>query len=346
MLTRIFNFVKMTWMLTWRLAIPSFILFHGPHWNIILPVALVISAGTVFALNKTLVVWPLLKLIQRKPIIEPADTWSGEKAPEKPDTPTPAPHKPTGSGSYNRSTPQPTQRYLPTASQVGRITGYEPDALKARPVPRTMYMTGVPGSGLSDAEEGDYGSMSEAVVALGKEGEENFARALQAAGLLHRFHTTWSLPVPDQERFIPASYNADIDCALGTGRTIFLVDLKNYKSGNVRYYAEGAMLFCEDVPTGALVGETRHMTQNMQNATLALRGHFPDANIVPVVVFMPTNKGEGTIDNVMWPGGIRAMNLTQFLAELAAEPDFSWQAPHGGALARMGNLLRMREQRR
>lgn len=342
MLTRIFNVVKMSWMLTWRLAIFSFILFHGPHWNIIVPVALVISAGTIFLLNKTLVTWPLLKLIQRKPLIEPSDTWGGERAPEKVLKPSPVTTR------TPRPAPTPlkfTQPRLAAASQEGRITGFEPNALKAWPVPNYPNMTGSPGSGLKSVDDSYYGSMSEEVVAIGKEGEENFARALRTAGLLHRFPTTWSVPVPDQERFRLAAYEADIDCVLATGQTLFVIDLKNYKSGDVRYYAEGNLLVCEDVPTGKIIGEVREMTQNMQNATFALRTHFPEARIVPVVVFMPTNKGEGVIDDVKWPGNVRATNLTSFLAELANEPDFSWEVPHAGAYARLRSLLSLRDKR-
>lgn len=339
----------MSWMLTWRLAIPSFVLFHGPHWNIILPVALVISAGTVFILNKTLVTWPLVKIIQRRTIIAPADSWADVKAPETEPYAPPKPRQTPATTPRYGTEPTPlkfTEPRLSSASQEGRITGFEPDTLKARPVPSSANMTGAPGSGLQAVEGSNYGSMSEEVVALGKVGEENFARALQVAGLLHRFPTTWSLPVPEPGHFRPAAYDADIDCALATGRTIFLVDLKNYKSGNVRYYVERDLLVCEDVSTGQIIGEVRDMTINMQTARDVLRQHFPDVNIVPVVVFMPTNKGEGVIDDVMWPGGIRATNLTTFLAELANEPDFTWETSHAGAYARLGNLLTMRDKRR
>lgn len=347
MLTRIFNFVKMSWMLTWRLAIPSFFLFHGPHWNAIVPFALVVSAVSVFALKTTLVTWPLLKLLQRNPVVAPSDTWAGEKAPEQvPELPKQR-RTPASTPQYNRYGPAvPPVPRLSTASEPGRITGYEPKTLEAMSIPNLPNMIGRPGSGLENVERDHQDNMSAKAVALGKRGEENFARALMKANLLHRFGNIWSVPVPDLERFVPAAYEADIDCLLATGSTIYLVDLKNYKSGNVRYYSKADELYCEDVPTGERVGDLKIMTRNMIKATIAMRKHFPDAKIVPVVVFMPTDKGEGTIDNVWWPGGVRAMYLSQFLEEVVHEPSFEWNAgiAHAGVFARMSNLLWMREK--
>lgn len=333
MFTKLIHFAKMSWMLIWRLLLLDALFFAGRFDTQFLAAAVIGSFVSVFFFNRTLVTWPLIRLLRKRPAVIPADGFDGAARP-----------RPTRPSGYQRGPvkvkPQaptvPTGGTLATASANGRITGFEPSALKARTVPATPSMIGVPGAGLHGAT-----GMTQTNITLGVAGEENFAKALSATGQIGRFGTVWSVPVPDQDRFVPGPYGTDIDCVLATGSAIFLVDLKNYKSGDVRYHSSGNLLYCEDGATGKQVGEVKTMSRNMEMATNAVRRHFPSANIVPVVVFMPTDKGEGVLDNVVWPGGIPAMNLTEFLSVLANQQDFSWNLPHAGALGRMGNLLTM-----
>jgi len=323
MLIKLFNLVKMTWMLTWRMLLAGVFLFNGRYNDETPLVALLISVIMIFGFNKTLVMFPLVQLFGKRPVLVPADGSGSTKV----RTPA-APKQPGDDTSPEK------QGYSERTSTKGRITGFEPEALETIPVPNFPTMTGVPGAGLHDAT-----GMTQTNISLGVQGEENFAKALSKVRLIGNFATVWSVPVPDQESFKPGPYGTDIDCVLATANTIYLVDLKNYKSGDVRYYAKGNELFCEDNGTGNQVGETKTMSRNMEMATNAMKYHFPQAKIIPVVVFMPTNNGEATLDNVFWPGRIRAVNLAQFLAELSFEEKFEWNMPHAGAMSRIGHLL-------
>lgn len=338
MFTKLIHFVKMSWMLTWRMLVIGTILFAGRHNDILPWVAIGASAVLVFVFNKTLVTWPLIRLIGGRKVIIPADSWGdGVTTQQRPSRPT------QNRGPVRPSRPTPNSgvvvnvgklEYVQGATNPGRMTGFEPKVLEARPVPHFPLMLGKPGAGLHGAT-----GMSKTNIDLGVKGEENFARALASVNQLARFSTIWSVPVPDQDRMVPGPYGTDIDCILSTESAIFLVDLKNYKSGDVRYHNKANLLLCDDGATGKQVGEVKTMSRNMEMATNVVRKHFPNANIVPVVVFMPTDKGEGVLDNVVWPGGIPAMNLTEFISVLQNQGDFNWSTPHGGAVARLGNLL-------
>jgi len=342
MFSKIVNFIKMSWMFFWRLSIFSTLFFRSEYNNQVIWAALLISAVMVFGFNKTFVIFPIFKVLSKRPPLVPADG-SGER-PVVPHRPRAYPKKksPTKTDTQTEVIVNVGQLdYVRSATARGRITGFEPKTLDEMPLPHLPNMTGVPGEGLKKATE-----MDQQRINLGVQGEQNFAKAMHKASLLHRFSTIWSVPVPDQERFIPGPYDTDIDCILATKNSIYLIDLKNYKSGDVRYYAKTPLLLAEDIPTGKQVGEVKRMSRNMEMATNAMRYHFPEAKIVPVVIFMPTNKGEGIIDNVYWPGNVRAVNLAQFMAELSFEEDFTWDtAVYGGAFARMGNLLSMKKQR-
>ena len=339
MFTKLIHFVKMSWMLIWRLLLIDAIVFGGRSDTLLMAAALIGSFISIFVFNRTLVTFPLIRLLRKRPIVVPADVHTETARPAQPRAPRPVV---TGTGRGTAAGRGPVKAgptltgFVGSATRNGRITGFEPGALKAVPVPNLPNMIGKPGAGLHGAA-----GMTQTNITLGVAGEENFAKVLRMTNQLGRFNTVWSVPVPDQDSFVPSRYGTDIDCVLGTGSAIFLVDLKNYKSGDVRYYNVDNELYCEDVATGKQVGETKTMSRNMEMATNNVRRHFPGANIVPVVVFMPTDKGEGVLDNVVWPGGVPAMNLSDFLSVLANQQDFSWSLPHAGALGRMGNLLNM-----
>lgn len=315
MIHKILHTLKMGWMFSWRGLLFSAFFLQGRHSDAIMLGAIVLAFVLAFVFRRTIRIFPLLKLFTgRQWIYDFTDPRSYDSQPRQ-QAPQ-SKQRQTGS-----SRPQPlatphvsTAPVVPAATRNGRTTGYEPRTLAADPLPRGGLMVGTPGAGLQGAT-----NMSQTNIALGTTGEANFAKVLKKQGMLNKFHTIWSVPVPDANVFKPGPYGTDIDCVIGTATAIFLVDLKNYKSGDVRYYSRGNMLYCEDVATGNQVGQPKEMSRNMEMATSVSRKHFPHANIVPVVVFMPTDKGEGVLDNVVWPGGVPAMNLTDFLQVLASQ---------------------------
>jgi hypothetical protein len=339
MFSKIVNFVKMTWMFFWRLSLFSTLFFRSEYNDKVIFTAVIIAAIMVFGFNKTFVVFPIFRAFGKQRVIVPADG-SGEKhvpsssRPRSPRLRT-KPTKTIRSTSENGVIVDVAQlEYVSSATNKGRMTGFEPKHLEDMPVPHFPRMVGVPGEGLAEAVHFEADN-----IRLGQMGEENFAKALAKVNQLARFGTAWSIPVPDQERFITGPYNTDIDCVLATRDNIYLIDLKNYKSGDIRYYNMSNLLLAEDAATGNQVGEVKELSRNMEMATNAMKHHFPETNIIPVVVFMPTNKGEGFLDNVYWPGDIRAVNLSQFITELSFQKDFSYEAPTGGAFARIPNLI-------
>lgn len=299
MFIKLFNMLKMTWMFSWRLIAMNFLFSHGQNNRWLILTAFVISAVLVFGLNKHILTFPIVRLLKRTSPIKAADGSDEQptvRVQEKPQTNEFVPPEVTGDADR------------------GRITGFEPKILASLPVPRNRNMEGIPGEGLDEATHFDENS-----IQLGKLGEENFAKALQMTGLLERFKTLWSVPVLDFEKFKAGPYNTDIDCILATKNTVYLIDLKHYMSGNIIWTSsKHDELVGTDGQTGKLI-EVKEMSRNMEMATKAARRHFNDVKIVPVVVFMPTDKGEAFVQNVYWPGHIRGVNLAQFLAELSFE---------------------------
>lgn len=323
---KLFHLVKMSWMFSWRLLIVSVAISAGRLNDAVIPVAVILAAVMIFGFNKALRTWPLARLLTRALWLIPADTWG----PESQETHKKYLAEKEKAWHRKQSRKNPSYR-LPTklrpkienwrgsASEQGRMTGFEPKFLQSDPVPVGVLMRGKPGENLGTGSD-----FSQENIDLGKAGEENFAKALAKTRLLNRFFTAWSVPVPDKDAaWLSANaFGWDIDCVLVTGSTIYLVDLKNYKGGSVKYETFEDMLYCFDIPTGDHVDEPKQMSKNMFRAAATLRKHFPDLQIAPVVVFMPTNKGEALLDDVFWPGMIPAMNLAQFLDVLSSQPDY------------------------
>lgn len=341
---KLFHLVKMSWMFSWRLLIVSVVISAGRLNDAVIPVAVILAAVMIFGFNKALRTWPLARLLTRALWLIPADTWGPESqethkkylaekekdrqrkhARKNPSYRLPAKLRPTFSGFTDR------------ASANGRMTGFEPRILESNSVPHSPLMVGAPGKNLGDGSD-----FSEEHIALGRQGEENFARALQKEHLLNSFLSIWSVPVPDKDStaLLGNAFGWDIDCVLATRDVIYLVDLKNYKGGSVKYETFEDLLYCSDIPTDSKVGEPKTMSKNMFYATQTMRRHFPNVQFAPVVVFMPTNKGEAILDDVFWPGGIPAMNLSQLLEALKAQKpyDSTAQTPTAIAASRISFL--------
>ena len=338
MFSKVGNLIKMTWMFSWRLIVLNFLFSHGQNNRWFVLIAFIISAVLVFGFNKHVLIFPIIRLIKRSPVIQAADGSEVEYVP-RPSRPRPPKQKHKRNPELVYLNHGVTIRakhieYVASAKDKGRMTGFEPKHLEDLPMPRSYNMVGVPGEGLIEATHFEKEN-----IQLGQMGEENFAKVLNKTHHLNRFKTAWSVPVPDQKRLIPGPYGTDIDCILATHDNLYLIDLKNYKSGDVRYHVDGSFLYTEDRATGKQVGESKEMSHNMEMATAAMKHHFPRVNIVPVVVFMPTNNGEGFIDNVYWPGNIRAVSLSQFITELSFQKDFSYEAPTSGAFVLSSSLI-------
>lgn len=321
---KIRQFLKMSWMFSWRvLAITAIVRGQIASWEFIL-MAVAAAAVMAFVLNRAVEIWPLFKLVARRrlPIVkangdgyEEVETLIPVKVSklERPRIPT-----------------------VQTATTNGRMTGFEPASLNPLPLPAHHNMTGVPGDGLLSAT-----NLDEINIALGVQGEENFAKAIAKVCDIGDYRSVWSVPVPDSKKFAPSAYETDIDCVLVTENVMFLIDLKFYKSGGVTYTHEGNQLYCTDNATGSHVGDAKTMSRNMEMATSAVKAHFSGFNVIPVIVFMPTDKGAGNIVRVEWPGEIPAMNLTEFLEILSKQSGFVEGSELSRAATKIGLLRKM-----
>lgn len=310
-------FLKMSWQFAWRafVVITLFNMSYGLMW---IPFA---AAALSALIGLNMRIWPVFGMFfGRTPFAAiPKIDSDGNR---------------TGSAIPNIQHGQ--RQHIPVidaATENGVMTGFEPSALPAL-LPNSNLMFGTPGAGLQSSGFGQQ------QVTLGAEGEERFAKALGVTGMLNRFGTAWSVAVPEKDVLLPNKYGTDIDCIIATNDSLYLVDLKNYKSGNVLYTSQDDNLYCYDRPTGNLVGEPKKMSRNMAMAAEAVRAHFPRMKVFPVVVFMPTAKGEGTLQNVQWPGGIPAMTLSQFLQRLSTEQVVQNGSNAYGALQRMTHLIK------
>lgn len=189
----------------------------------------------------------------------------------------------------------------------GVMTGFEPAAMTHVPLPKGEMVVGMPGAGLNSS------GFEQGRIDAGVKGEETFAKALVKTGLDRKFLTMWSVKIPH--------YDTDVDCVIFTDDIIFLVDIKYYRSGNVTYRSTEDTIYCIDNATHAIVGEPKSMSRNMKMAKDIFSktvGTFSTNNtlLVAVVVFVPTDNGQPQVENVVWPGGVPAMTLTEFLQML------------------------------
>lgn len=349
---KIFHFMKMSWMLYWRATLLTLIFAFAQGWRTpLMWLSLVVAGITVFYFDKAIATFPIFRAVFKKgdvlldlndkPGAVPIKKPEPAKEPEPttpPLPPVPNPIEFPGSSYDPLINPYFSHAggVLEKATRDGRMTGFEPKALEGVKIPRTSRLwTGVPAGGLMVAK-----GMHKGRVELGVHGEENFARTLMKSELTRKnFSIAWSVPVPSMDRFEPGRYETDIDCVIGTEDAVFLIDLKNYKSGDVEYFSTTDDISCRDRATKRPVGDIIVPSRNMEMATKAVRAHFPKANIVPVVVFMPTDKGEGEIVNVYWPGGIPVVNLSVFLEVLATQSRPALRSPNDQASSGLADLV-------
>lgn len=298
------QFIKMTWMSFWRMLILSAI--SGEiHLFYIFVISLVVAGVIRFGFKKTVPTFPIINLFRHKKIFR---NLNGEYDTDK--------------KTVNQdTTPYANRVTVEHASEQGVITGYEPVSLNSVSIPDPKFvshMRGVPGSGLDSATHMGAGN-----IKSGQIGESNFAKALSVTNMsganqgvmdnrsiINNVNSFWSVAMPSENDVSQRDkYDTDIDCILVANDKIILVDTKFYKSGNVTYKSHEEMIYCEDNTNGNLVGNPHRMTKNMKMAERRFKKHFPDMNISSVVVLMPTDAGSPQIDNVYWPGTIKAVDI-------------------------------------
>lgn len=339
MADKIGHAIKMTWMAFWRMAL--FLPLFGVSSKAIIYLtfcAAVFSSLLAIKFNRAVKIFPLARLISlRSPFMKIESNTPVRKVADNTTV-----RGPVNNRSSNVSTVKREPQFfnpvinsngyyygelnfpegvLSAATSNGRKTNFEPSTFAEFDPKKisTENHTGEPGQSLKSADE-----LNKEQVDLGIKGERNFYNALERCGLTNKFKYAWSVPMPDYE--IEDLYTGlvqhktlktDIDCIIFTDDTMFLVDLKQYKSGNVTYFSTAdETLYCVDNVTGQLVGEPKSMSGNMKVARTIMSKHFPHIKVQPVVVLMPTDKGEGTIGLATWNGNIPIMNLSDFLGVL------------------------------
>lgn len=299
------QFLKMAWMLTWRITVLNAIFgLSLILWQILL--ISLIGAGLLrFGLKISIHSFPIIRLLTKRPVVARHDKQKKQDSKAVPTT-------------------QPSRTIVDKASQKGRNTGYEPYHLDKLPMPKSPHMRGVPGIGLSSAQH-----MTDYSIKSGQMGEANFAKALAvtsstgsrdyssfAKGMLDRVNSFWSIAMPAEKVPYKADsvFKTDIDCIIVSGKDILLIDTKFYTSGDVTYTSSGNQLHCTDNSTGAMVKGPTTMTRNMEMALQRFKSHYPSMNVSAYVVMMPTNSGAANISNVYWPGRIPAVTIEQILS--------------------------------
>lgn len=216
------------------------------------------------------------------------------------------------------------------SDNLGEMTGYEPRNLKEIELMPTPLMKGEPGAGLSGS------SFSITNKKLGALGELNFAKVLQQNEYLKKFATYWSIQYPLENRpGIEQKNGADIDCVLLTKNNLYLIDLKLYTQGDVTWKTITSptgetLIQAMDNITEDWVGKPLKMSQNMRFATERIQSKLKSVGVKmkvkPYVVMMPTDRGQGKVDNVFWPGKVECVTLTDFLKIIEADKPYNNQS--------------------
>lgn len=320
--------VRMWWMLTWRLfvvAIPTVIDMRTVGWAAA-TVFPVLALVTVVVFRKTITHLPELSmLVLSSPLESLADVRGDKELDALRSFTAPPLHE----GVVVRA-----------ATRAGEMTGrFEPHLLEHVPVPAGELVCGTPGSGLAES------GFDEQAIKAGQAGESNLAKILGMEGLTDKYATFWSVGMPGRLGIRDEEFeDVDIDLVLVTKHSIWLVDVKNYRQGDVTYLyppdSRHRSVAAYDNETGARVGEPYKMSSNMSMAksrfeeAFGLRGFLVKA----CVVMMPTDKGMGDIGRVYWPGPIKAITVPAFLKQISRERPFSPNRTQSDVVAQLTRL--------
>lgn len=282
-----------------------------------------IAAGVlVYGYRRSIVLWPLYKYlrfhnyknIHGEPFTpfpklpKQVQVWK-EPEEKRPEPPKYWRYRTESETYYPKRKPaykKPEPPHVEKTEEMGRDSKYKPWKLKKVSLELTDKMHGTPGAGLSDS------GFDKSSIKAGQKGEENFAKALQMNGLMEEYESFWSVALPDEN--MRQMDETDIDAILLNDKKVFLIDLKNYRQGDLTYYNRGEEIYALDNKTGKKVGASVTATGQMERASknfemyLIKQGLANQIEVVPMVVFMPTDRGIGNVV-ARWPGGIPAYTL-------------------------------------
>lgn len=328
--------IKVWWMAFWRFNFFAAFFLPTPTPDILFTIWLLASTFAivlVLLLGHTVRTFPLFNMLRgRAPLIR---FRRPSPSARRPLLPGQQPVALPGS-TWPTSAPQAAPR-LDRATGKGRMTGYEPKTLASIEIQKSPWIIGNPGFGLGSS------GFDATSVKLGQQGEQNFARALKKCGLIDRFQSFWSCAMPSAHGlYRDPQFDTDVDCILFNGKTVYLVDLKNYKGGAVTYKEKAGSLICVDDGTQQQLAISAKRSRNMQMALERFRKHFYGTGIAieARVVFMPTDAGVGRIQNVYWPDRIPALYLDDFLQELSRSAGFTASKHHEWAGAQLRGLVK------
>jgi hypothetical protein len=326
------QFLKIWWMVFWRMELWqitwTYTTTSYPLFNSLWAGGIAFVFVVVF--RSSIRIWPIFQLITfHNPFFRIGKHSSKISKKSKKSTIN-------DNESYSPPTIRPAVSTIERATSKGRITGFEPHVLEALSLQKSPWILGDPGFGL------DFSNFDQSSIDAGKAGERNFAKALQKAGLINGFQSFWSVAIPDRRNFEKSrEYQGDIDCVLFNGKTIFLIDLKNYKGGAITYKQDNNGLYAIDDATQQRVQVSSKMSRNMEMAQENMRKHVGSAfNVISRVVIMPQNWGEARVEGVYWPGNIKCVNLTTMLAELAMHAGFNESYNHTWVSGKLAALVK------
>lgn len=329
------QFLKVWWMASWRLLFLSLMFESVTLSGTAIILGAIISAVIIIGLHRTVRVWPIIQILRnsRNPLFSVMPFLKEEfvtaplesEIPRVMVGPTYYPQSiatnPEGY-LYNHRVPRNVAQEHKSVER-GTITEYNPKFLNNIPIPESPIIYGTPGKGL------DSSGFSDKNVTAGKTGEENFAKALAKAGLINKFQSFWSVSIGDEN--LESFDDTDIDCVLLSNNKLYLIDLKNYRQGNLTYYRYEDHVFAIDNISGNRVGPEMKANHQMQRAEnnfeTFLRNNGPSLNIVSRVVIMPTSRGTGIVD-CSWPGGVEAVTLDEMIEELRLNDSGPLSASH------------------
>ncbi|MCQ2001135.1 nuclease-related domain-containing protein [Arthrobacter zhaoxinii] len=196
------------------------------------------------------------------------------------------------------------------------MTGFEPAKLRSYHAPVSLRAHGLAGLGLFDS------GFDSSNIYNGQRGEVGFYKALCLEDLIDDCSSYWSVAMPGDDGVArpDSKFQTDVDCIVVQGKTMYLIDLKYYASGDVTWHTrDGQWLLCRDNATGEQVGKPRHMSRNMAMAQDRFQRIFPGLQIKSYVVLIPTQDGLGNIaSGTAWPGEVELINLPRMLAIIRA----------------------------
>lgn len=141
---------------------------------------------------------------------------------------------------------------------------------------------------------------------VGAEGERDFARLLQSAGLTNDYSVFASMRTPADKSGSGKTYKSDVDFAIANGNSLILIDVKRW-SAKKSWWSFGGYPFHGFMPHFQN-GQWKPLSRNMQMALNRTRQHLPGVRVEAVVIFVATSSGKTppNVSFMTWPGGIHS----------------------------------------